>query len=260
MQYSFDEYNRITFKVDNEWEQAVIRYWATEKERPYGLEAWWQVENGILKAANTQTKTFRRVRPEVNGDLTEGMIFTDGNLEWWDSGYAIRSWIDTLGEFGEVTIDFARSHKHPVTIKEAKDYLKEQKLAVAFMGGKAYYTFVLSEYDDSDFTLWDLDMEDPDVESFFAELTMSGIAYRVHNPIILGNPTEFFDTPVEAAYDTTNELPVYIGDTWTDEQWLATAKELWYLEKDLRGSLHQLKENLEESERLSKEDTVESED
>lgn len=255
MQYSFDKWNRITFKVDNEWEQAVIWYWATEKERQPGLESWWRVENSVLKQANDKTKQFWRVRSEEHGDLTEGMIFTDGILEWWDSGYAIQSWINTLGERGEVTIGFARSHKHPATIKEAKEYLKEKMFAVAFMGGKAYYTFVLTEYDDyDDFTLWDLDQEDPNVEAFFRELTNAGISYRVHNPIILGNPTEFFDTTVEAPYDTSKELPIYIGDTWTDEQWLVVAKELWYIEKDLRESLYQLVENIQESERLAKEE------
>lgn len=259
MQYSFDEWHRIILKVDNEWEQAVIWYWINEKERPAGYDSWHKVEDGILKQANDNKRTFWRVRPEENGDLTGGMIFTDGVFEWWDEGYAIQSFVDTLAESGEVTVKYGRSHKHPATLLDAKEYLKEQKFAVAFMGGKAFYTFVLSEYDDNaDFTLWDLDQEDPNVIAFFEDLASSGISYRVHNPIILGNPTEFFDTTVEAPYDTTGDLPIYIGDTWVDAIWMKVARDLWYIERDLREALLMLKENLEESERLAKEDLEES--
>lgn len=70
------------------------------------------------------------VDPEDNMDLTDGLIFTDGEYDWWDSDYAITSLLDTLLEEGEVIIPYARPHRYVFDDEtsgyDAVDFLNNQ--------------------------------------------------------------------------------------------------------------------------------------
>lgn len=242
MHYLIDDKNHwITLSTDSEWEQGVLWFWINEYPRPSGIESWNWTEDAILRQFNTPDKSFWRVRPEENGDLTDGCIFTDGIYEWWDEGYAIRSFVDKLADDGEAEIKFARSHTYPRTIREAIEYLNHEshKITVHAFGGKAYYTFVLSNFlkDDEHFTLWDADRDDLCVDRFFDNLEDRQVSYRLMNPIVLGKPIEFFDTQIEAPYDASVEPPLYDNKTWDNDKWLEAAKELWFIEQSIGEEL-----------------------
>lgn len=101
-EYKINPDRSITFTLsfENEEDRENWRY-SMEETRPVDLERVFLYEWHNLDI----------VDPEENGDMTEGIIFTDGWYDWWDSNYAVSSFLAELTEKGTYTFPFERLHR-----------------------------------------------------------------------------------------------------------------------------------------------------
>ncbi len=165
----------------------------------------------------------RQVRPEENGDLTSAMIMTDGLYEWWDSSYAVRSFVDTLIERGLVAIPFARSHRWPVTIQEATKLLRKSPITIGLWATKYYYTYRLKMF--SIYPYQGLQS----YEFLMLNFSEGGDSYRISNNLTMSEPPylEFVDTNIVAPFVEENGKPKFVIEQYSQEEILQKAKELW---------------------------------
>jgi hypothetical protein len=108
----------ITFTLvfENDEDRENWKYNMEEDPGPQDIERFFIYE----------MHEFDIVDSEDNMDLTAGLIFTDGYYDWWDSNYAIESFIEELTKHGTYTFPVARCHRrHYDSAYEAAEYLEE---------------------------------------------------------------------------------------------------------------------------------------
>lgn len=132
------------------------------------------------------------VSPEQNGDLTDGAIVTDGNYEWWDNNYQVRSFLNILSEDGEYSLMWVRSHDIPLTREERISFLTQLCVTESILELPLIYSINITNLD---IVIW-VNEETSAYETLFKNLANAGLGYHIYNPEQLGFPIEFIDLGV----------------------------------------------------------------
>lgn len=188
---------------------------------------------------------FQVVPPTDNGDMTDGIIFTNGVYEWWDTNYQVRSFLNELALGRRVSLPFARAHAHPVTQEEATEFLADQ---VCFEGlaGKVYFTFCLQELM-PDISIQDLEETLAESE-FLAALEKAELRYRYKHSVDYPFPfyKEFADSNIELEAEEQGDERVASFWEWDSDKIIELARQVWLKRQAVQLALNEIIEKIED--------------